>query len=179
MEEITVLQFEWLHALKHPSLYRDRGSVDEDDLRFCPRTRCFILFGPLSCVNSDITSDVTFSHRRKESIYEGDLKWEIIFDRETIENEIDDEDNEEMYTYQVNHSITVIEPKEEDEDDSDVGIIRYSYSRRPPFVHPVTGVAHFSKSEYVNRVYFGCWRGMDPIDYLYRKDTEVLVNYAI
>lgn len=56
LEVIDEETFDLLRSQKHPSLYEDYRHVDEDDLHFTPRKKHFIIFGALSCVNSDAVS---------------------------------------------------------------------------------------------------------------------------
>ena len=170
LEVIDEETFEMLRFQKHPSLYEDYRHVDEDDPHFTPKKKYFIIFGALSCVNSDVGLPIKFSHRDRSCAYEDNLKWELVFSRETVDCEIDN-----IESYEIIYDIDVIEVKERDGISATVGDVLYS---RPRKVHSVTHQTNLYKYEYFYRVYFGSWTDVDHIlDYKYEKNQEVRINY--
>ena len=121
LEVIDEETFEMLRFQKHPSLYEDYRHVDEDDPHFTPKKKYFIIFGALSCVNSDVGLPIKFSHRDRSCAYEDNLKWELVFSRETVDCEIDN-----IESYEIIYDIDVIEVKERDGISATVGDVLYS-----------------------------------------------------
>ena len=178
LESIDKITFEKLSDQHHPSLFVDSRHVDTNDSSFTPMVKYYIVFGLISCVNSD-NCGVYFSNRHVENAFGDLLKWNVNFHHDTIVERYEDDNGEEedlvLTSYAVEYDLDVEEVMEDmDEENAVVGVTLIVRANEP---HPITMHFSLSKIDYFYRLYFGCWRGLNMINYEYEAFSEIRINY--